>query len=162
MNEPYTMRRADRAVTDPEKIDAIIRACQCCRLGLCDEGHAYIVPMSFGYERDGERQVFYFHAARKGRKLDLIAKTGHAAFELDTGYELHPNPEPSKCSAAYQSVMGEGAITMIEDDAEKRLALSALMEHTAGKANCVFPDDAVRGVCVLKLEVEWLSCKEHA
>ena len=81
------MRRTDREITDPEKIREIIDDCTCCRLGLCDEGKAYIVPLSFGYtEREG-RYVFYFHSAREGRKLDLIRRTGWAA-ETDPGLLL--------------------------------------------------------------------------
>ena len=35
------------------------RSCQVCRLGLCDGGEPYVVPLCFGY--DGE--ALYFHAA---------------------------------------------------------------------------------------------------
>ena len=38
------MRRSDREVTDLQTIKEIIRACDCCRLGLCDAGKVYIVP----------------------------------------------------------------------------------------------------------------------
>ena len=41
------MRRQDREVTDPGKIDRVIAACHCCRLGFCDQGKAYIVPLVF-------------------------------------------------------------------------------------------------------------------
>ena len=53
------MRRKDREVTDPVKIREIITACNCCRLGFCDKGRAYIVPMDFGFEetRSEERRV---------------------------------------------------------------------------------------------------------
>ena len=43
------MRRTDREVTDPAAIDAIIRACPCCRLGLRDGEGVYLVPLNFGF-----------------------------------------------------------------------------------------------------------------
>lgn len=43
------MRRADRAVTDRERILRVIEACSCCRVGFsCPEG-AYIVPLNFAF-----------------------------------------------------------------------------------------------------------------
>ena len=102
------MRRTDREITDPEKIREIIDDCTCCRLGLCDEGKAYIVPLSFGYtEREG-RYVFYFHSAREGRKLDLIRRTGWAGFEMDTNYKLNEGEAACGYSARFRSVIGGG------------------------------------------------------
>lgn len=43
------MRRTDREITDAEKITQIIQTCHCCRLGFCDNGAVYIVPLNFGY-----------------------------------------------------------------------------------------------------------------
>ena len=33
------MRRHDREITDAAQIDAVIRACDCCRLGFADGGN---------------------------------------------------------------------------------------------------------------------------
>ena len=81
------MRRKDREVTDRAEIRAIIAACDCCRLGLCGGGRAYVVPLDFGFVEEGGRCAFYFHGAQEGRKIDLIRETGWAAFEMDTGHE---------------------------------------------------------------------------
>ena len=59
----------------------IILACSCCRLGFCDEGGAYIVPLNFGYEERGGKRTFYFHGAREGRKMELIKAGGPVGFE---------------------------------------------------------------------------------
>ena len=39
------MRRQDRAVTAPEKVRAVIDACEVCRLGLQDGRGVYVVPV---------------------------------------------------------------------------------------------------------------------
>ena len=77
------MRRTDREITDAEKITQIIQTCHCCRLGFCDNGAVYIVPLNFGYAEENGKRVFYFHSAKSGRKLDLIAGTPSVGFELD-------------------------------------------------------------------------------
>ena len=65
------MRRRDREITDREKMLEIVAECDCCRLGLVDNGEAYIVPMNFGFEDAGSALTLYFHCAAEGRKLDL-------------------------------------------------------------------------------------------
>ena len=48
------MRRTDREITDAEKITQIIQTCHCCRLGFCDNGAVYIVPLNFATPRKTE------------------------------------------------------------------------------------------------------------
>lgn len=52
------MRRQDRAVTAPEKVRAVIDACEVCRLGLQDGRGVYVVPVNFGHTVEGGRHVF--------------------------------------------------------------------------------------------------------
>lgn len=156
------MRRHDREILDEAKIDEIISACTCCRLGFADGAHCYIVPLSFGFAHD-EQRIFYFHSAREGRKLSLVRALGRAGFELDGGYALHGGKTPCQYSCAFQSVIGEGAIEEVTDPAEKRRALSCILSHTAGKDGpWDFPAGAENTVAILKLTVETLTCKVHA
>ena len=53
------MRRTDREITDAEKITQIIQTCHCCRLGFCDNGAVYIVPLNFGYACEGGAFSFF-------------------------------------------------------------------------------------------------------
>ena len=57
------MRRKDREVKDFDRIAEIINGCDCCRLGLVDEGEAYIVPMNFGFDTADGKLNLYFHCA---------------------------------------------------------------------------------------------------
>ena len=77
------MRRRDREITDREKMLEIVAECDCCRLGLVDNGEAYIVPMNFGFEDAGSALTLYFHCAAEGRKLDLIGSGADVSFEMD-------------------------------------------------------------------------------
>lgn len=155
------MRRKDREITDSNKIKEIIEGCHCCRLGFCDEGSAYIVPLNFGYEEKNGKYTFYFHSAASGRKIDLIQKTHSAAFEMDTGYRLNENAVACQCSATFQSVMGTGSVSFVEGMQEKKYALKKIMGHNTGREEWSFPENTLRAVCVFKLEAEELSCKMH-
>lgn len=155
------MRRTDREVIDQEKIDGIIRDCYCCRLGFCDGGKAYIVPLSFGFVREGGKRVFYFHGAKEGRKLDLIRRTGYAGFEMDTHYKLNENEKACGWSARFRSVIGGGRVSLVEEPEEKWAGLRAIMLQNTGKAQWEFSTEMLEAVAVFKLEVEEISCKEH-
>jgi len=156
------MRRNDREVTDPARIREIVAACTCCRLGLCDGGKAYIVPLNFGFaERDGH-YTFYFHGAEEGRKIDLIRRAGWAAFEMDRGHELVEGPSGCNCSARYQCVMGGGPVTLVEARKEKIEGLKALMLHDTGRDDWEFNGAVVDRTLVIRLEAEELTCKERA
>lgn len=156
------MRRKDREITDPERIRQIVDGCHCCRLGLCDRGRAYIVPLNFGYSQDGDGgYTFYFHGAKEGRKIDLMRSDSWAGFEMDTGYQVHEAEQACGWSAAFCSIIGGGEVTFLEDLEEKRRALSHIMAHNSGRGDWDFPEAAVRAVCVYQLKVRELSCKEH-
>lgn len=155
------MRRKDREITNLSKIREIIDGCYCCRLGFCDGGRAYIVPMNFGYEESDGKYTFYFHSAGAGRKIDLIGKNSYAAFEMDRGYKLKESDVACQCSAAFQSVMGGGRVSFVEEMPEKKSALQKIMAHNTGREEWSFSENMLKTVCVFKLEVEELSCKEH-
>lgn len=155
------MRRSDREILDDNRIDEIIRGCHCCRLGFADEGECYIVPMSFGFERQDGARIFYFHSAREGRKIDLARKLGQVGFELDRGAHLRLGTHACNATTSFESVIGTGSIVIVEDAAEKLHALSAIMAQASGRSDWEFPEGAEKMVTVLKLTVAELKCKVH-
>ena len=99
------MRRADRAVTDRERILQVIESCTCCRVGFsCPEG-AYIVPLNFAFV-PGTPDRFYFHGAQEGRKADLIRTAPRVGFELDCAHALTAGQTGCSYSYRYRSVIG--------------------------------------------------------
>ena len=83
-------------------MDGIIKRCRVCHLALCDDGQPYVVPLSFGY--DGE--YLYFHAAREGRKIDIIKKNHRVGFEFDILQEIVKSEDACSWGAKYESVIG--------------------------------------------------------
>lgn len=155
------MRRSDREITNLSEIDNIINSCDCCRIGLCDNGTAYVVPLNFGFISENGTRIFYFHSAAEGRKISLIKTDGQASFELDTAHKLIPNSSSHHCTYLYKSVMGLGKITIIDNYEEKLAGLNSIMAHYTGKSDNEFNRAVVDRTLVLKLVVEEISCKVH-
>lgn len=155
------MRRKDREVTDAEKIEEILEACGCCRIGLVDEGEAYIVPLNFGYEQTNGSFTLYFHCAREGRKMDLIPQQRSVSFEMDANHSLVEGAAGCDFSYRYQCIMGKGRMEVLEEPEEKLHGLRQIMKHYSGKEDWEFQPDTVKRVQVLRLSVAELSCKEN-
>lgn len=150
------MRRTDKQVTDPARIRAIVDGCDCCRLGLCEAGVAYIVPMSFGYTEQDGQYTFFFHSAREGRKQTLLRQSPRIGFELDTNHCMRVESH----SCTYSSVIGVGTVSFLTDPAEKAAGLRAILRHCIGRDDLPLTEAQLSAVCVFSLTVESLSCKE--
>ncbi|MCH5197311.1 MAG: pyridoxamine 5'-phosphate oxidase family protein [Oscillospiraceae bacterium] len=158
------MRRKDREVTDPKKIAEVISRCSCCRIGFYDDGEVYIVPLNFGYTAEDNKYTLYFHGAKEGRKIELIHKNPKIGFEMDTDHEVYALKEEALAcehTARFQSVIGNGIISMVTQAEEKKNGLSLIMEHNTGKRGWAFNEKMLNAVAVFKLEITNLSCKEH-
>lgn len=155
------MRRNDREVTDNERINEIIKECDCCRLGFCDEGSVYIVPLSFGFKFDGVNRTLYFHSAKEGRKIELIKKGEAVGFEMDARHRIYGADTACSYSTGFVSIIGEGRAEFIEDNNEKERALSLIMSHYTGKDKWDYKPEMLNAVCIFKLEITAISCKEH-
>ena len=128
------MRRKERQVTDKKRLEQIIEACHCIRVGFFSEGQVYIVPVNFGYVFEDEKYTFYFHSAKEGRKMELIKSNPTVGFEMDTGYELKMAASACGHTAYFQSIVGQGK---------------------------EFQEKMLDAVCVWKLEVIKLTGKEN-
>lgn len=155
------MRRKDLAVTAPAELDAIIRGCDCIRLAFADGTHPYIVPLSFGYVREGEEAKFYFHSAAAGRKVDLCRRLAYAGFELDRNHTLKPNEKACDFSFAYESVVGEGTITELTTPEEKAAGLQVIMAQYTGRPDWTFPEGVLARTCVFCLTVTEMQGRRH-
>ena len=155
------MRRKDREVVDKAKIQDIIDRCYCCRIGFNDNGEVYIIPLNFGYEKTKESYTFYFHSAKEGKKIDLIHKSPNVGFELDTNYKLNEADIACEFSARFQSIIGNGVVSVVTDPEEKKKGLCSIMEHNTGGSNWDFNEIMLNSVCVFKMAVTKMACKEH-
>lgn len=155
------MRRSDREVHDSETIRTIIERCHCCRLGLVEEGLAYIVPLNFGYAYEDGMHRLYFHSALEGRKIRLMQENVRVSFEMDTNYQMHRHEIACEYTARFQSIIGHGHVNFLHTKEEKIHGLHMLMHHNTKSYEHEFSDDMIERVAVFCLTVDAMTCKEH-
>ncbi len=153
------MRRNDREITDKTLIEHFIAKEQIIRIAFYDNGDLYIVPLNYGYIYDNDKYVFYFHGAKAGRKYELSKSSPQVGFEIDGAYELLEADVACDYSAKFQSVIGTGRLSIVEDYEEKIKGLNVLMNHISGKTEWSYSKEMLDAVAVFRLEVEKLSCK---
>jgi len=154
------MRRAEREVKDPAELKAILDDCKVIRIALKDDQGLYLIPLNYGYAFIEDRLTFYFHSAKSGRKLSAIKKDGHVAFELDGQHRLIEAKKACAYGFAFDSIIGQGLASIVDDPQEKKTGLSCLMKHQTGK-DFVFDDQMASGVTVWKVVAERYTGKRH-
>ena len=148
------MGRTDRKIRDRAEIEKIIARATVCRLAFSDNGDPYIVPLNFGY-RSG---MLYFHSAPRGRKIEIIGRNPRVCFEIDTDLTVVESEVACNWSMRYQSVIGFGTASLIEDPIEKQEALAVIGGHYT-HLPFVVPDDEVRRVAVIKVTIDEMTGK---
>lgn len=161
------MRRADREVTEPQQIDAIIATCKIVSLAYTDAEGITIVPLNFGYVFDAESNhlTLYFHGSATGRKMDAVKAANNAlpmAFEMATDCEVVEGRTLCNWGEAFKSIVGNGEASLVKDLGECRHGLQALMAQQAHMPHVEFTDAQVRSVTVWKIEVDYFTTKVRA
>ena len=128
------MRRRDREITDKNAIAEFIAKEQIIRIAFYEEGDIYIVPVNYGYSYD-EQYSFYFHGAKEGRKYELAKKNPTVGFEIDGNYMLLESEVACDFSATFQSVIGTGTLSLVEDNDEKINGLNTIMKQTTSESD---------------------------
>ena len=155
------MRRKDREITGLAEIMEILSRCQVCRLGMCQKGMPYVVPLNFGVEREGERLVLYFHGAREGKKLDIIRENPQVCVEFDGEHRLLEGETACAHSFAYESVIGFGKAEILESHEEKAQGLAAILRSLTGK-EFTFTPEQTQSVAVLRTAMEEVAGKRRS
>ena len=152
------MRRRDREITNKIAIEEFIAKEQILRIAFYDEGDIYIVPVNYGYLYD-EQYTFYFHGAKAGRKYELAKKKPTVGFEIDGNYMLLESEAACDFSATFQSVIGTGNLSLVEDNTEKIIGLNTIMKQTTSKSEWNYSDEMLDAVAIFMFVVDKLSCK---
>lgn len=154
------MIRSDREITDRAEQLAIIDACDVCRVALNgDDGYPYIIPLNFGVDVEGDQVYLYFHSARRGQKLDLIAQDARATFEMDCDHELICYGERMSCTMAYRSVIGRGTVEILPEG-EKKHGLDIIMRHYHAE-DFPYSEKPIPVTTVWRLKVESMTGKRR-
>jgi hypothetical protein len=148
------MRRNEKEIKDLAEIERVLRRSQICRLGLCDRGIPYVIPLCFGYKD----KTLYFHCAQKGRKLDIIRDNNNVCFEVETDLELVRHEEACKWDFKYRSVIGFGKASLVEGLKAKKEAFAIIMAHYSDEKHDI-PETNLNGVAIVRIDIQSLTGK---
>jgi hypothetical protein len=149
------MRRKEKEIKDKSEIESIIGKSQVCRLGLSEDGLAYIVPLCFGYKDNS----LYFHSAKEGRKIEILKRNDQVCFEFDIDAQIHSGKTACAWGMKYRSIIGYGTASFIEDPEKKRKALDIIMSQYAD-GEFAYPAKALKEILVIKVEISHMTGKK--
>ena len=123
------MRRKEKKITEKSEIEAVIQKSIICRIGMSSDNVPYIVPLCFGYKDN----VIYIHGSLEGRKTDILKKNQNVCFEFDINMEVVKADNACEWGMKYQSVVGFGKATFLDNPEQKRKALNIIMSQYSDK-----------------------------
>lgn len=155
------MRRNDREVLELDDILKIVDKCEIVRLGMVDSGIPYIVPLNFGYEVIDDTLIMYFHSALEGRKIDILKTNPFVCFEMDCSLKIIKHEIPCKWSAEYESIIGYGNVSFIENADKKKKALDLIMNKYGFKGVPEYNQSIYQKTNMYKLIVDSMTGKRN-
>ena len=154
------MTKRERQVTDREEILKILDKCKILHLGLVDGDEPYVVPMNYGYVMEGEQLTLYMHGATKGYKLDLMRKNPKVFFEMECDVQGFEGEIACQYGTVYQSIMGRGKATIIEEPQEKIETMKLFMKSQTGR-DFEFSEKMVSAVVMIRIDVSEYPAKRR-
>jgi uncharacterized protein len=152
-------RRRERGSHDRDVIEAILDEALVAHLGIAEpDGQPIVIPTL--HARCGE--VVYCHGSAASRTLRALRDGVRACLTVSLLDGLVLARAAMHHSANYRSVMIFGVARAIDDPAEKRAALRAIVEHIVpGRAEHVRgpSDSELKATTVLALPIEEASAK---
>ena len=150
-----TMRRVDRKLTDEETI-RLFQEAEYGVLSVMDENNMpYGVPMSFTLCEN----AFYFHcSAAGGKKISCMEHCQNASFTVID----HTQLLPQQFATLYMSGIAYGTIGIVQDEAEKRKGIEAILHKYSPdyiEKGMDYIDHAIDKIYVLKFEIQKMTGK---
>ncbi len=129
-------------------------------LGLAKEEQPYIVPLNYLYSNG----ALFFHCAPEGRKVDFIRANPKTCFQVGRYGGLIDSDLPCTHNYRYKSVIVEGVIEEVSDQAAKEAALRGLVAKYAGSESAEKPisEKRIETVAIYRLIPDKISGKKES
>jgi nitroimidazol reductase NimA-like FMN-containing flavoprotein (pyridoxamine 5'-phosphate oxidase superfamily) len=154
------MRKSNKRITDLAIITDLLGRSPVGRLGTVGaDGWPMVKPLNFAYHAGR----IYFHCALEGEKLDHIAHDSRVCFQVDLPIAYVNGTAENACRATflYRCVIIRGRARLVDDEAEKVQALTALMaKHQPTGSFGPFPAEALAVTGVVRIDIEEMVGKE--
>lgn len=150
------MRRKDRQIESRAEHYTLLDKADVLRLALWDGTEPYVVPLNFVRVED----AVCFHSAAAGRKIDILRERPQVCFVVEGASEILPGADGGDCTTIYESVIGWGVASFVEEDIEKNEILSALNRKFGAKEG-PFPSALLARTAVVRVAIERMTGKAN-
>ncbi len=153
----YHIRRMEKAITSPAEMLDILRGQKFLTLAMCEGGRPYQVSMNYAF--DERERCFYAHCAPEGRKIGILRANPAVWGQVveDRGYVV------GKCEHSYRTVGFEGEVEFVDDLAERRRALEAMIDSLdpdSAPLKAKLTDKVCQVTQVLRIKVLAMTAKQ--
>jgi nitroimidazol reductase NimA-like FMN-containing flavoprotein (pyridoxamine 5'-phosphate oxidase superfamily) len=158
--DEYHLRRQEKAMTARGEMLDIIRGQKYMTLAMCSDNKPYLATVNYGY--DEKHDVFFFHCASTGRKVDYLRSNPMVWGQIieDNGHVK------GECDHAYRTVQFGGRVEFIESAEGKRSALKLMLAHLEkdrkGMRLKKVDDSRLERMAVCMVKVEGMSGKKNS
>lgn len=138
-------------ITEDADLEAIIKRCKVCHVGMVEDNFPYVLAFNFGFEDN----AVWLHCAKEGHKIDILNKNPNVCVYFDTDHDLFARNQKVACSwrMRYRSVMAHGKAVFVEDFDEKVKGLNIFMKNYSEK-NFEYSKPAVNNIIIIKIPIE--------
>lgn len=154
------MRRMERRLEFPQVLE-VLKDASYGALAFLDHGRPAVVPLSFGFQQEGERLIFFFHCAPEGRKLEALRANPAASFSVVSRAEVVLAEPVCRSTMHYASVIADGEVSEVIDPAEKSAALDRIMNHCGAAGHFDYPAPMLERTATLKLTADSVTGKSN-
>lgn len=120
------------------------------------DGFPYVVPVHFVFAGDS----IFIHGLNRGQKLENIQANNKVCFEVEEMDSLILDEKACDVNTKYQSVVAFGTASLVDDSAEKVVALNKIVEkYTPQLAGQEYPDNMLKATGIIKIAIEQITGK---
>ena len=149
------MSKSNPYLHDEKRIQEVLQTAILLRIAYLDHGNPAIVPVNFGYHD----HCLYFHSSQTGNKMECFRQNPLVSFEADCGIEIVKANLPCQATVHYQSVIGSGKVTFIEEESQKIQALLVILkQHGIDEED--MPAASIKNTAVLCIRIESCTYKQ--
>ena len=130
-------------------------------LAFLDHGRPAVVPLSFGFQQEGERLAFFFHSAPEGRKIEALRANPAASFSVVSRADVVLAEPACRSTMHYASVIADGEISELTTPAEKAAALDLHKNDYGAAGHFDYPAPMLERTAILKLTVSSITGKSN-
>jgi nitroimidazol reductase NimA-like FMN-containing flavoprotein (pyridoxamine 5'-phosphate oxidase superfamily) len=155
----YHQRRPEKTISDETEMLDVIAEQGIMTLAMSKDNEPYLVTVNYGFDEAG--RCFYFHCGKVGKKIDYLKANPVVWGQVleDNGYI------DGECNHAFRSVHFRGRVTFLESDADRRHAISLMIDHLESNPETVkqrfAKPDALDDAVLVRVQVEEMTAKEN-